>query len=303
MLREANSLFACWLFLFGFQSRMTYLPLPELTPFPVSPSVSEEPGSFSDLSITDIIPNEFPCHGDLKITNLYLSQQKRLVNNSLKRKLGSFLTGPDLVVKELNVNEDFELSFILSNAGEEELRKGRTLRIRVFINGQRVSEFDHFIAEPLKPHFENHCIIDPPYRIRVNGNSRVKVVIGPKHPDDDVRIENNMIERTFAIIPFKIESEVSQEFPFFLKNLRSKENRQGDKIKMEVRWDGGGAPLRLSLKGARHLKEIGSVSGKSPLQLEVPFRDEKKQKGKAWRLSIANLMKEKAVGFLIIQSP
>ena len=303
MLREANSLFACWLFLFGFQPRMTCLPLPELMPFPIPPSVSQERVFLSDLTISDITSNEFPSYTGLKVANLYLNQQKRLANDSLKRKLGGFLTGPDLVVKELNVNEDFELSFILSNAGEEELRNGRTLRIRIFINDQRVSEFDHFIAEPLKPHFENQCTIDPPYRIRVNGNSRVKVVIGSKHPDDDVRIENNVLQRTFAIIPFKIESEVSQEFPFLLKNLRSKENRQDDKIKMEVRWDGGGAPLRLSLKGARHLKEMGSVSGKSPLQLEVPLRDEKKQKGKAWRLSIANLMKERAVGFLIIQSP
>lgn len=282
---------------------MTCLHLPEFKPFPVPPSVREERGFLSGLTISDMSRNELPCYDDLKTTNLHLTQQKILINYSPKRKLGGFLKGPDLIVKELSLNEDFELSFVLTNAGEEELRKGRTLQIRIFINGRRVSEFEHFIAGPLKPHSENRFTIDPPYRVKVNGNSRVKVVIGPKDPEDDVRIENNMLERTFAIIPFKIEPEVNQEFPFLVKNLRSKENRQGDKIRMEVRWDGGGAPLRLSLRGARHLKEIGSVSGKSPLQLEVPIRDEKKQRGKAWRLSIANLMKEKAVGFLIIQSP
>ena len=279
---------------------MTYLPFPEFMPLSVPPSVSQERAYLSDLAISDLIADKY---GDLEATKLCFNQQKRQVNDSFRRKSRGSLPGPDLVVKELNMNEDFELSLVLSNAGEEELPKGKTLRIRVFVNGQRVSEFDHFIAEPLKPHFENHCIIDPPYRIRVDGNSRVKVVIGPKHRDDDVRIENNTFERTFAIIPFKIGSEVSQEFPFPLQNLRSKENRKEDKIRMEVRWDGGGTPLRFSLKGARHLKKIGPVSGRSPLQLEVPIKDAKKQIGKAWRLSIANLMKEKAEGFLIIQSP
>ena len=96
---------------------------------------------------------------------------------------------------------------------------------------------------------------------------------------------------------------MTQEFPLLLSNLRSKKNRQGDKIRTEVRWDGGGAPLRLSLEGVRRPKKIGPALGKSPLKLEIPIEDHKKQEGKAWRLSVANLMKKKAEGFLIIQGP
>ncbi len=81
--------------------------------------------------------------------------------------------GPDLLVKELDLSEDFDLTIVLSNAGELELRKGTTLRIRIFMNGQKVSEFDHFISEPLKPYWGSGYAIDPPYRVRVNANSKV----------------------------------------------------------------------------------------------------------------------------------
>jgi len=91
---------------------------------------------------------------------------KKPENNVLKKRLEGRL-GPDIVVKELDLTDDFELSIVLSNAGEMELRKGTTLRIRILLNDQRVSEFDHFISEPLKPSFGTRYIIDPPYRVRM----------------------------------------------------------------------------------------------------------------------------------------
>ena len=231
------------------------------------------------------------------------SKERNLDNNGLRKRLESLLIGPDLLVKEFDLSEDFDLTIVLSNAGELELPKGTTLRIRIYMNGQKVSEFDHFISEPLKPYFESRYVIDPPYRVRVSGNSRVKVVISPRQPKDDVRPENNSLERNFGIFPFKIEPQTSQEFSLDLSNPDLKESRQGEIMKAEVRWDGGGAPVTLSLKGGANLRRISPINGKSPLKLEVPIEEGPNRKGKAWRFSISNLMEKKAEGHLIIQSP
>ncbi|HSB04152.1 MAG TPA: hypothetical protein VLK23_03090, partial [Thermodesulfobacteriota bacterium] len=174
---------------------------------------------------------------------------KTLENNVLKRRPEGPPLGPDIVVKELDLTEDFELSIVLSNAGETELREGTTLRIRILLNDQKVSEFDHLISESLKPSFGTRHVIDPPYRVRISGTVRVKVVIWPKQSSEDIHLENNSLERNFAIYPFRIAPQVSQEFPLLLSSLRSKDKRHGDKVRTEVRWDGGGSPVKLSLKG------------------------------------------------------
>jgi archaellum component FlaG (FlaF/FlaG flagellin family) len=231
------------------------------------------------------------------------SKERNLDNNGLRKRLESLPIGPDLLVKEFDLSEDFDLTTVLSNAGELELPKGTTLRIRIYMNGQKVSEFVHFISEPLKPYLESRYVIDPPYRVRVSANSRVKVVISPRQPKDDVRPENNSLERNFAIFPFKIEPQTSQEFSLDLSNPDLKESRRGEIMKAEVRWDGGGAPVKLSLKGGANLRRISPIKGKSPLKLEVPIEEGPNRKGKAWRFSITNLMEKKAEGHLIIQSP
>jgi hypothetical protein len=313
MLREAIFLFACWVCVFGYQTRMIYSPPREAAAFTISPSVTEESLPPPDLTLSGVTLNDsllttslaaIGRHEDYVSIDRYPGTNKEIQEKrSLKKRVENLPVRPDIIVKELALTEDFDLSIVLSNAGDGELRKGTTLCIRIFMNDQRVSEFDHFIFEPLRPYSENRYIIDPPHRIKVSGNSRVKVLIWPKQLTGDIQFEQNTLERTFTIFPFKIDPEVTREFPLLLSDLRSKKNRQGDKIRTEVRWDGGGGPLRLSLRGARHPKKIGPVSGKSPLKLEIPIGDHKKQEGKAWRLSIANLTKKKAEGFLIIQGP
>ena len=231
------------------------------------------------------------------------SKERNLANNGLRKRFKSLPIGPDLLVKALDLSEDFDLTMVLSNAGELELPNGTTLRIRIYINGQKVSEFDHYISEPLKPFLESRYVIDPPYRVRVSANTRVKVVISPRQPKNDVQPENNSLERNFGIFPFKIEPQTSQEFSLDLSNPDLKESRRGEIMKAEVRWDGGGAPLSLSLKGGANLRKISPIKGKSPLKLEVPIGEGPNRKRKAWRFSIANLMEKKAEGHLIIQSP
>jgi hypothetical protein len=202
----------------------------------------------------------------------------------------------------LTLSDDFELSFVLSNVGELELRKGTTLGIRVFVNGQKVSEFDHFISEPVRPYSGSDYVIDPPYRIRLSANSRVRVAIYPKQSKDDMQLVNNSLERNFALFPFRIESQASQEFSLDLSHPGFRGSRE-EKIRAEIRWDGGEAPLRLALTKGSRPRKIPPVQGKSPLRIEVPIKGEEIRKGRAWRFSVGNLTEKPAEGYLIIQSP
>jgi hypothetical protein len=231
------------------------------------------------------------------------SNEKNQGNNALKKTLEGLPVGPDLVVKELTLSDDFDLSIVLSNVGEWELRKGTTLGIRIFVNGQKVSEFDHFISEPVKPYSGSDYVIDPPYRIRLSANSRVRVVIYPKQAKDDVQLANNRLERNFAFFPFRIEPQTSQEFSVDLSHPGPRESRREEKIRAEIRWDGGGAPLRLSLSKGSRSGKIPPVQGESPLRIEVPIKGEELRQGKAWRFSVGNLTEKPAEGYLIIQSP
>ena len=298
MLKWAIYPFAFMIFLSGCQPKMIYPPPSEqASPF-IPPIVLEESVPLPDLAVSDITLNETG-----RVVIRLSNAGKKPENNALRKRLEGSPLGPDIVVKELDLTDDFELSIVLSNAGELELRKGTTLRIRILLNDRRVSEFDHFISEPLKPSFGTRYIIDPPYRVRINENARVKVVIWPKQSTEDIHLENNTLERNFAIYPFKISPQASQEFPLLLFSLRPKDNRQGDKVKTEVRWDGGGSPLKLSLRGTGHYKRIAPITGKSPLKLEVPIKNEKNLKKRPWRISVANLMEKAVEGHLIIQYP
>jgi len=125
-------------------------------------------------------------------------------SNHLKKILEAPPIGPDIVVKDLNLTEDLELSILLSNAGEVDLRRGVTFRIRIFVNQKKVSDFKHFTFEALKANFGNHYSLGPPYRVAISGISKVKISISPQIPSDDIRLENNVMERTFRIYPFRI---------------------------------------------------------------------------------------------------
>jgi hypothetical protein len=230
-------------------------------------------------------------------------KEKNQESLGFRKMLESLPIGPDIIVKELELTEDFELSILLTNAGEGELRKGTTLGIRVYLNDQKVSEFDHLISESLRPLSGNGYVVDPPYRIRINGTSKVRVSIWPKGTSDDFRLDNNTIERYFVIYPFKIKPQKSEEFRFFPLFNPLKQRSRKEKVRTEVRWDGGGYPLRLSLIGLRNSQKNPVVSGRSPLRLEVAIEEEKDRRGQPWRISVANLMEKKVEGTLIIQTP
>jgi archaellum component FlaG (FlaF/FlaG flagellin family) len=224
-------------------------------------------------------------------------------NNTLKKILDGLPVGPDILVKDLDLTEDLELIIILSNAGEVDLRKGVTFRIRVLVNERKISEFDHFISEVLRANFGNRYIIDPPYQVGITGISKVKVYISPKLPSDDIRLENNILERTFIIFPFKIGPHGKEEFSFSFPASRLQGEGQTEKVKAEARWEGGISSLTLSFKKSEPLKGIPTISGKSPLKIEFPIPFEEIQKENVWSIMVTNPIEKKVEGHLIIQHP
>lgn len=224
-------------------------------------------------------------------------------NDHLEKVLEGLPVGPDIIVQDLDLTEDFDLYIILSNAGEVDLRKGVPFRIRVFVNGLKVSEFDHFIPDGLKANFGNCYTIDPPYRVGIDGTAKVRVSISPQLPSDDVYLGNNILERTFIIFPFRMLPQGIQEFSFFIPPPRVKEEGQTEKIKAEVRWEGDESSFLLSFNGQDYINSFKPISDQSPLKVEFPIHFEKAQSESLWRVSVANLMGKKVEGYLIIQHP
>jgi len=220
-------------------------------------------------------------------------------NNSLKKVLEGFPVGPDIVLKGLYLAEDLDLSLLLSNKGEVDLRKGATFQIKIFLNGRKVSDFEHFNSEILKAHSGNQYLLGPPYRIEIKGMAQVKAFVLPKLHSDDIRLENNMIERTFIVFPFQIGGQEKDEFSFKFSPSWPKGEYPGEKMMVEVRWEEGGSPLVISFKESGNIKNPPAVSGKSPLRIEFPI--EESQRESRWRISISNMMKKKVEGHLIIQ--
>ncbi len=224
-------------------------------------------------------------------------------NNSLMKILDGPPIGPDIVVSDLDLTEDLELVIIFANAGELDLRKGVTVRIRIFVNGRKVSEFEHFISEPLKAKFGNQHFVDPPYRVTLAGISKVRVSVSPKSPSDDVRLENNVLERAFVIFPFKIGPQGREEFSFSFYTTRPWGERQTERVKAEARWEVGTSPLMLSFKKSGTFKGVPSLSGKSPLKVEFPISFEESQKESFWSIAVTNPLEKRVEGHLIIQHP
>ncbi len=223
-------------------------------------------------------------------------------NNSLDRILEGLPIGPDIAIRDLDLTEDFELFIILSNAGEIDLRKGATLRIRIFLNDLKISDFDHFISDVLKANFGNNYTIFPPYRVGISGTAKVKIAISPRLPSDDISLGNNILERTFVIFPFKMVPREKQEFSFSVPSSPLKDD-ESPKLKAELRWEGGETSLMLSLIGPEHIQSVQSFSGKSPIKVEVPIFFLKAQKESLWKVLVTNLIEKKVEGHLIIQHP
>ncbi len=224
-------------------------------------------------------------------------------NNRLTKILDGLPMGPDIVVSDLDLTEDLELVILLANAGELDLKKGVTVRIRIFMNGRKISEFEHFVSEPLKAKFGNQHAIDPPNRVTLAGISKVKVFISPKSPSDDARLENNVLERTFVIFPFRIGPQGREEFSFSFYTTRPWGEGQTERVKAESRWEGEASSLMLSFKKSGAFRGAPTLSGRSPLKAEFPISFEESQKESFWSIVVTNLLEKKVEGHLIIQHP
>ena len=213
------------------------------------------------------------------------------------------VAGPDIVVTEFGLSEDLELYVVLFNAGDTDLRKEATLRTRIVVNDRRVSEFEHLTSKVLTAKRGNRYTLHPPYRVEIGGISTVKVSIWPKVASDDMDLGNNTLERSLVVYPFVIEPRAKQEFPISVELSRAKGRDPVEKIKAEARWEGEGFPLRLSLRGPEPSTDDTSVSGRSPLRMEVPILFPHERKAGQWTVSVTNLLKRKVTGHLILQHP
>ncbi len=224
-------------------------------------------------------------------------------NNQLKKILEGLPIGPDIVIRDFYLTEDLELSIILSNNGEADLRKGVTFRIRIYLNDRKISDFEHFISEELKAHSGNLYTLSPPYRVSVKGISRVRVSLTPKLRSDDIRLENNILERRFIIFPFQIGAQGREQFSFFVPSPPLRGEESLEKIKMEVRWEGSSTPLKFSFGGSEDGRALLDISGMSPLKVEWPIPAGETQRESHWRVSVTNPIENRVEGHLIIQHP
>ena len=224
-------------------------------------------------------------------------------NNELKKILEGLPIGPDIVIRDFDLTEDLELSIILSNTGEADLRKGAISRIRIYLNDRKVSDFDHFISEELQAHSGNFYTLSPPYRVSIKGISKVRVSVAPKLRPDDIRMENNILERRFIIFPFQIGAQGREQFSFFVPSIPLKDEEPSEKIKLEARWEGAGTPLKLSFGEWENAGDFPDVSGKSPIKIELPIPAGETQRERLWKISVTNPMESRVEGHLIIQHP
>lgn len=224
-------------------------------------------------------------------------------NNFLKQTLEGAPMGPDIIVSDFDLNDDLELMILLSNVGEVDLRKGVTFRIRIFLNDRKISDFEHFISEEIKAHLKNHYLLLPPYRVTIRGGTRVKVSLSPKVRSDDIRTENNVLERRFIIFPFQIGGHEREQFSFLIPRPSLKEEDPPGKIKMKVRWVGQSDPLKFSFEGSEGGRTLLDTAGTSPVKVEWPLLMGHSEKESYWRVSVTNPMDKRAEGHLIVQYP
>jgi len=211
--------------------------------------------------------------------------------------------GVDLIMKDLGLTEDLELYVVISNAGDVPLPSGSTLHVRIFVNDRKISDFEHLTAKDLKARNGNRYTVHPPYPIAIGGVSLVRTSVWSSPPLKDAEPRNNTLVRNVIVYPLKIEPKMKQDFSFSVFSPRLKNSDPQDKVRAEARWDGDRFPLKLSFKGAGRVKGDRSVSGKSPLKMEVPISLEEPENKEGCLVSVTNPLGQKVVGHVIIQHP
>jgi len=92
-------------------------------------------------------------------------------------------------------------------------------------------------------------------------------------------LENNVLERTFIIFPFKIGPHGREEFSFSFSASRPQGRVRQEKVKTEARWEGGSSSLMLSFKKSGTLKGIPHpFQGRVPSsRFSIPFEEIQKE--------------------------
>jgi hypothetical protein len=209
---------------------------------------------------------------------------------------------PQLVVRDLGVNEDQELYFHLSNPGVSDLDKGLSFRIRIEVNGRRVSDFEHLSSAVIKGGLGSRYAVRPPYRVEIVKRCRVRVSVLLLAGERMFRGRDHQLERTFLVFPFRLWPQERREIAFSFSLPRNRTDLPPEELKAEVRWDGGGGPLRVWLKeeGSR---ETEPLSGRSPLRLERTLSAAGLSGRRTWKIGVTNLMTVKSDGKIIVQHP
>lgn len=224
-------------------------------------------------------------------------------NNQFKKALEGFPLGPDIAVKDFSLTEDLDLSILLCNEGEVDLRRGGTFRVRIYVNDRKISDFEHYLSEELKAHAKTIYVLTPPYRIPLKGSSRVRVSLMPKLRQDDIFLENNALERRFIIFPFQLGGQGREQFSFLIPRPPSRRESMSELIKMELRWEMATAPLQLSFHESEGNKDLPYFIGRSPIRVEWPLPTFEPQRESHWMVSVTNLFDNRIEGHLIIQHP
>jgi hypothetical protein len=171
------------------------------------------------------------------------------------------------------------------------------------VNDRKISDFEHLTAKDLKARNGNRYTVHPPYPIAIGGVSLVRTSVWSSPPLKDAEPRNNTLVRNVIVYPLKIEPKTKQDFSFSVFSPRLKNSDPQDKVRAEARWDGDRFPLKLSFKGAGRVKGDRSVSGKSPLKMEVPISLEEPENREGCLVSVTNPLGQKVVGHVIIQHP
>lgn len=210
--------------------------------------------------------------------------------------------GPDVIIKGLDLTEDLDLSIILANAGQTDLRKGSALGIQIFVNRRKISQFDHYVSRSLKANFGNRYVVEPPSRVGISGTCRVKVSISSKRVSGNAQRGKHSMERTFLVFPLRMGPREEQGFSVSLMPSSSKDGTQAGKMKLETRLDGEKRVV-LSVLRQDGVMSRSNFSGKTPLKAEVPLYFETDQSEHTWSILVTNREKKKVEGYLLIQHP
>jgi hypothetical protein len=209
---------------------------------------------------------------------------------------------PPVVIWGMSGDGDQELCLELANPREADLGKGLSFRIRIEANGRKVSDFEHLSSAAIKGGVGSRCAVRPPSRVEIAKRCRVRASVGLLPGGKGGLHGDHRTERTFLVFPFRLRPGERREVLFSFSLPGKRTALAPERVKAEIRWDGGGAPLLAGL-GEEGRRETVPVSGRSPLRLEKTLSSESLRRRKTWKVGMTNLMAARSEGRIIVQHP